>query len=55
MKVCRSIFNLGLISKQYKKETKEEFDLNKVIEWLGKRQLIEIDNDLLESSETVNL
>ena len=47
MEVCRTIFNIGLISKQYKKETGKEFDLNNVIKWLGNRKLIEIDDDLI--------
>ncbi len=47
MKICRTIFNIGLISKQFKKETGQEFDLDKMIKWLGKRKLIEIDDKFI--------
>lgn len=47
MKVARCLNNIGLISKQYKKETGHEFDLNKLIQWLGNRLVIEIDDSLL--------
>lgn len=48
MNVGRNIFNLGLISKQWKRETGEtKFSLNKLIKWLGDRLVIEIDNDLI--------
>lgn len=48
MEICRTIFNLGLISLQYKRETGKEFNLNELIKWLGKKQLIEIDDDLIK-------
>ena len=49
MNVCRSIFEMGLISKQFKRETGKEFDLNELIKWLGKRKLIHIDDDIYEN------
>lgn len=48
MKVLRTIYNIGLISLQHKKETGKEFNLNDLISWLGDRKLIEIDNDIIE-------
>lgn len=47
MEVSRNLENIGLISKQFKKETHQEFDLNKLIKWLGSRTSIKIDEDLI--------
>lgn len=48
MIVSRCISNLPVIFKQYKKETgAKNFDLNKIIQWIGDRQCIEIDDNLI--------
>jgi len=48
MKILRNLINIPFIFRQYSRETSiSEFDLNKIIKWLGNRQYVEIDDDLL--------
>lgn len=46
--VSRSIGNLHLIYRQYKRETGKQFDFNEMIAWLGDRECVKIDGDLME-------
>jgi len=48
MKIARSLGNLHILFRQYKRDMNTEtFDLNNIIAWLGERQCVEIDTDLL--------
>ena len=53
MIVSRNLVNIHWIWKQYKREEKgsafdiSQFNLNDLIKWIGNRQCIEIDEDLI--------
>ena len=53
MIVSRNLVNIHWIWKQYKREVKgsafdiSQFNLNDLIKWIGTRQCIEIDEDLI--------
>ena len=53
MIVSRNLVNIHWIWRQYKREEKgsafdiSQFNLNDLIKWLGKRQCVEVDDDLI--------
>ena len=51
MKLSRQIFNIHYFWRQYKREMDlaaiSQFNLNDLIKWLGNRQSIEVDGDLI--------